>query len=100
MSGKIQIKFAIREMKIMEDMLSKMGYKINSKNGQLTTTSKSGYQMKISSEGIQFDSVDKVEVDNIKIEYSKAYATSDIESRGELYQVEETADEIIFLVNS
>jgi hypothetical protein len=99
MSGKIQTIFAIRDTKIMEDTLKKLGYCIDQKSGKMIITSKSGYAITLSEDQIECDTVDKREVDNIKIEYSKAYAVNMVESKGELYTYEETEDQITILVN-
>jgi len=95
MSCKIQTQFAVREMKIMEDTLKKLGYSFNKHSGTLQVTGHSGYGITVAENEIHYDSVDKSNVDTIKVEYSRALALSMVEKEGALYQMEETNNEII-----
>jgi hypothetical protein len=95
MSQKIQTKFAVREMKIMKDVLNKLGYDFNERGAGLIVTGKSGYSITINEEKINFDSIEKETVNKIKIEYGRSRAIALAQLEGSNYQMEETADEII-----
>lgn len=95
MSCKIQTKFAVRDLRIMEDTLKKLGYEIDKRTGAMRVTSHHGYGIDISNEQISCDSMDKKEVDGIKIGYSKALAISTVEKEGALYEIVENENEII-----
>lgn len=98
MSCKIQTKFAIREMRVMEDTLKKMGFAYDKVEGKLVI-SRPHYPIEISENEISCDSMNSREIDNIKVEYAKTVAINGIEERGEMYQMEETENEITILVN-
>jgi hypothetical protein len=99
MSEKKETIFAVKFMNIMEKVLTKMGYTLNSSDKtKIFTRCHLGYQITITEKGISYDSSSQREVDQIKLNYSKAVAMNSIETAGLLYTVEENADEIIYLV--
>lgn len=94
MSCKIQTLFAVRDLKIMEDTISRMGYKYEKQNEKLTIKKRYN-NIVISEQMVTCDSDNKNEVDKIKIEYGRDLGVSIVEEMGALYQVEETKDEIL-----
>jgi len=98
MSGKINTKFAVREMKIMEDCLKKLGFAY-SKEGEHLVIARAYNDIVISEDGISCDTVNHGEVEQIQFEYGKEFAIQGVEQRGEMYEMEETKDELILYVN-
>lgn len=94
MSGQIITQFAVREMKIMEDTLKKMGFSFSKKEKSLIVTLKNSRQATIKEEEIICYDYDKKEIDKIKIEYGRNLAISLAERDGLLYEMIETEDEI------
>lgn len=98
MSAKIQTQFAVNNMKIMEDTLNKQGFKFT-KRGDTLVLQRRWNDTVISAKGISYDSDNNGEIDKIKSEYTRTVAINKIEERGEVYEVQETANEITILVN-
>ena len=96
MSGKIQTIFKIREMRVMEDTLNKMGYSFTEENGQIVIAKRYN-NIIISENKITSDTTERNEVSKIKCEYSKNLVVKDLEIEGMMYEVEETADVITIL---
>ena len=97
MSCKIQTFFAVRNMKIMQDSLNKLGFNYTEK-GDGTLAIKRRYKnIVISEDMISCDSANQHEVNKIKVEYGRNLGISIVEEMGALYKVEETKNEIVIL---
>ena len=96
MSSKIQTQFAVREMKIMEDTLNKLGFTFKKQNEQFVI-SKRYNNIVISANKMTHDSGSTTDVEKIKSEYTKATCIAKLEEEAALYEVTETEQEIIIL---
>ena len=96
MSCKIETAFAVREMKIMEDTLQKLGYSFSKMNNSLTIKKRFN-NIIISHTKVSCDSDNTIEVEKIKSEYSKNVYVSEFENEGVIYEIEETKNEIVIL---
>ena len=98
MSSKVQTKFAVREMKVMEDNLKKLGYTYSKNQNGTLSIDRRYHKIEISENSVDYDSDDASIANKIKFGYTKELAIRDTEERGEIYEIEETSDEITILV--
>lgn len=97
MSGKIIISFAVTNMLLMEDTLKRLGHSYT-KNKNGLSIPRSYYNIEINENKISSDSMNRLEVEKIKFEYQRDFQIHERAIRGESYEVAETKDEIVILV--
>lgn len=98
MSNKIVITFEVTNMLIMQDTLKRLGHSFT-KSGESLRIKKSYNDLIISKSGISCDSAQRSEVEKIKSEYQRDFQVHERTVRGESFEVTETKDEIIIMVN-
>jgi hypothetical protein len=96
MSEKIVTQFAVRDMKIMEDTLNKLNYSFSKSKDSLSIR-RPYHNIIVTADKVSCDSVNVSEVEKIKAEYSRNVYIDQFETEGLMYEVEETANEIIIL---
>ena len=99
MSCKIHTQFAVREVKIMEDTLEKLGFSFTKSGNQLVLKNRDNYNnVSISESKITYDRGAAHDVENIKSEYQRNVEIARLDEEGSLYEVEETREEITIFV--
>lgn len=98
MSGKITCSFQVTNMLMMEDTLKRLGHSFKKTSSGLTI-SRNYMPLIISQNEISGDSVDRTLIDNIKAEYQRDFQLHERAIRGETYEMTETKDEIVIIVN-
>ena len=97
MSGKITCSFEVTNMLIMEDTLKRLGHSYK-KTKEGLSISRNYMPLIISQNEISGDSVDRSLIENIKGEYQRDYQLHERAIRGETYEMTETKDEIVIVV--
>lgn len=98
MSCGITTKFTVSSMRVMKEVLEKLGHSFTEAKGKLVIARKYN-NIVIKEETFDYDFDDVGMVEKIKYEYTKSVALETLENRGELYQVQETNSELIVTVN-
>lgn len=100
MSMKITAQCTIRDSKLLEEALNKLGFAF-SKDGSVMRISRNYHNIEINTANgeLSFDNMDKGMVDKVQVEYMRKFAMKDIQSRGEMIdQIIENANEIRIIV--
>jgi len=97
MSGKVEVTFEVTNMDVMQQTLEKLGHKFT-KNGEVLTIARSYYNIEIAKNKISCDSMNTGEVERIKVEYQRDYQLYERAVRGEIYEMTETNNEIVIMV--
>jgi len=99
MSNKIVIIFEVTNMLLMEETLKRLG------QGFAFTKTSTGleiqrpyYNISIGKDSISCDSMHQQDVERIKSEYQRDYQVLERSIRGESFEVTETRNEIVILV--
>lgn len=88
MSAKIQIQTTIRDLKIAEDAIKKLGYSYTKEANGTLKVSHSYHAIVIDgTDKMTYDDMDKGRVVNIKKEYNRAMVIREVEANGEIYDV-------------
>lgn len=98
MSTKVIISFQVTDMLIMEQSLKKLKHEF-SKNSNGLSIKRSYQNIDITKEQITYDSMDRNVVEKIMYEFQKDFQVHERIIRGELFEVTETSNEIVILVN-
>jgi hypothetical protein len=98
MSGKVIICFQVANLLIMEETLKKLGHAYTSQKGGTFTIKRPYQNIVIAKNEISCDTMDQLMVANIKSEYQRAYQVHERTIRGEQFQLTETANEIVIVV--
>jgi hypothetical protein len=103
MSSKIVLSFQVTNMLIMEDTLKRLGHTFSKiVNGQFVeglSIDRPYFHIDITKDQIVHDSMDRRDVERIMYEYQKDFQVHERTVRGELFEVTETKDEVVILVN-
>jgi hypothetical protein len=97
MSGKITCSFEVTNMLIMENALKRLGHTAR-KTKEGLNISRNYMPIIISKNEISGDSMDKALIETIKAEYQRDYQINERAVRGEVFEVTETKDEIVIMV--
>lgn len=97
MSGKAEVQFQVTNMQLMQDTLTKLGHKFT-KHGDVLSISRPYYAIEISKDKISCDTMNTGEVEAIKVAYQKDFQINERTLRGEIFEVTETRDEIVIMV--
>lgn len=97
MSGKIHVDFNVTNMLLMEDTLKRLGHNYKKiKNG--LSIARAYYNIEIHKDNITGDTMNRSEIEKIKAEYQRDFQLRERAIRGETYEVTETKNEIVILV--
>jgi hypothetical protein len=97
MSVKVVTAFEITNFQIMEEVLQKLGYTFKKQDSQLIIN-KPYYDIIISKNEVSCDSMNKTEIEKIMWSYQKEFQIKERILRGETYNVVETEDEVVIIV--
>lgn len=98
MSGKIICSFEVTNMLMMEDTLKRLGHSFK-KTQEGLSISRNYMPLIISQREISGDSMDRSLIESIKAEYQRDFQVYERTVRGETFEVTETKDEIVIVVN-
>ena len=88
MSVKIQVQTTIRDLKLAEDAMKKLGYQYSKDSNGALRISRSYQDIVVRDDGnVDCDSMDKGMIVNIKKEYNRAMVIREVENNGEIYDV-------------
>jgi len=99
MSAKVEAKIEIRDMRILKDTLTRMGYKTNERNNGIAI--KEGYRdifFDLDKQKVVHDSYEASTVNNIKAQYAFDFEKNRLAQLGATFDVVETEDRIEILV--